>query len=233
MQRPLIQNDIIRKAVTMTNTNPSLPIISMGDPAGIGPELCCQLAATLGPEQVQVAGNPAQLEQVALQLGLAVPATIVPIAEVAVQPLAQVNATAGKQAWQAIDRAVDVVLAGQASALVTAPVHKQSLQLAGCPYPGHRTAWGTGGGAHCALWCCRGRLWRSADGHVDARPGAERGPGYLPSISAQCARQPQHGSHCGSRTVVCRGAAARFGTITAPGYAGLESACGRRRLVWR
>ena len=52
-------------------------------------------------------------------------------------PWGQVHAAAGAGAAACITSAVRWVQAGQARALVTAPVHKEALAAAGVPYPGH------------------------------------------------------------------------------------------------
>jgi 4-hydroxythreonine-4-phosphate dehydrogenase len=52
-------------------------------------------------------------------------------------PFGQVSRTAGLAAAAAIRAAVVLVQRGQAAALVTAPIHKEALALAGEPYPGH------------------------------------------------------------------------------------------------
>jgi 4-hydroxythreonine-4-phosphate dehydrogenase len=52
-------------------------------------------------------------------------------------PWGQVHAEAGAAAARCIEAAVGEVMAGRASALLTAPVHKEALAAAGVPYPGH------------------------------------------------------------------------------------------------
>ncbi len=52
-------------------------------------------------------------------------------------PFGRVSRAAGLAAAAAIRAAVVLVQRGQASALVTAPIHKEALALAGEPYPGH------------------------------------------------------------------------------------------------
>jgi 4-hydroxythreonine-4-phosphate dehydrogenase len=52
-------------------------------------------------------------------------------------PFGQVSRVAGIAAALAIRAAVALVQRGQAAALVTAPIHKEALALAGEPYPGH------------------------------------------------------------------------------------------------
>src|SRR5205814_8515069 len=49
----------------------------------------------------------------------------------------EIRAEYGRVALDAIDAAVDAVMRGECSALVTAPIHKQAIALAGSPHPGH------------------------------------------------------------------------------------------------
>jgi 4-hydroxythreonine-4-phosphate dehydrogenase len=52
-------------------------------------------------------------------------------------PVGQVSAAAGKAAVEYVLRACDLALAGQAAALVTAPLNKSAMHLAGFNYAGH------------------------------------------------------------------------------------------------
>jgi len=148
----------------------SLPIaLSMGDPAGIGPEIIVKAwqrllarAATMGthPLPLWVAGSAAvfadlmaahapeqQMEvvasaQEALTLWRQNPrnqALVLVDVGVSEQGLLPgcVSAVAGQLAGRAIAIAAEACLAGQARALVTAPIHKVAFELAGYPYPGH------------------------------------------------------------------------------------------------
>ena len=49
----------------------------------------------------------------------------------------EISAEYGRVALDAIDAAVDAIESGECSALVTAPIHKQSIALAGAQHPGH------------------------------------------------------------------------------------------------
>jgi 4-hydroxythreonine-4-phosphate dehydrogenase len=62
------------------------------------------------------------------------PAPATPLHEL---PFGQVQRAAGLAAAAAIRAAVTLVQAGLGSAIVTAPIHKEALALAGEPYPGH------------------------------------------------------------------------------------------------
>jgi len=48
-----------------------------------------------------------------------------------------IDAIYGRVALDSIDAALRAIEAGECSALVTAPIHKQSIALAGSPFPGH------------------------------------------------------------------------------------------------
>jgi 4-hydroxythreonine-4-phosphate dehydrogenase len=48
-----------------------------------------------------------------------------------------VSATAGRAAYDFLCRAIELTRAGQADAIVTAPLHKEGLHAAGLLYPGH------------------------------------------------------------------------------------------------
>ncbi|HEY0160257.1 MAG TPA: 4-hydroxythreonine-4-phosphate dehydrogenase PdxA [Thermoanaerobaculia bacterium] len=49
----------------------------------------------------------------------------------------EISAEYGQVALDAIDAAIGAIERGECSALVTAPIHKQAIALAGSPYPGH------------------------------------------------------------------------------------------------
>jgi 4-hydroxythreonine-4-phosphate dehydrogenase len=51
--------------------------------------------------------------------------------------LGRVSATAGNAAFEAVKRAIELALAGSIDAVVTAPINKEALQLAGHRFPGH------------------------------------------------------------------------------------------------
>lgn len=52
-------------------------------------------------------------------------------------PFAQVDGRAGKAAYEYIEKAVGYALKAQIHAIVTAPLNKEALNLGGCHYPGH------------------------------------------------------------------------------------------------
>ena len=137
-------------------------VISAGDPAGIGPEIVWKAclrqpqwarrallvghwASLLRAQSIFPAAQDWRLEPVALQSDPMPDAPdrvirVIPIApEIAIDqvPLGQTSAAAGHIAAAAIQVAAHACLMGHAGALVTAPIHKQSLHQAGLKTPGH------------------------------------------------------------------------------------------------
>jgi len=132
---------------------PPAVAISMGDPAGIGPEIIAKLAqqrpdtallvvGDLGVMKraaacvaeaigVREAADPTDLEPGAvnvMQVGAPLPPDVVP---------GRVDARAGAAAYAYVQRAIDLALAGAIGGVVTAPLAKEAMALAGIAYPGH------------------------------------------------------------------------------------------------
>ncbi len=126
--------------------------ITLGDPAGIGPEIILKAAARMrgNPDiELVVVAPHACLEAAARSTGGAIadawnggaatrgfavealPAPATPIR------IGEVSAEAGAVAYASIARAVELVLQGQADAIVTAPISKEAMNLAGYPFSGH------------------------------------------------------------------------------------------------
>ncbi|MGE0708787.1 MAG: 4-hydroxythreonine-4-phosphate dehydrogenase PdxA [Planctomycetota bacterium] len=115
--------------------------ISWGDPAGIGPEVVLKALAEWEGEAV-VLGDAARLREAAQRLGLPPLRAEVQEPEACRVPAevlfeGRASAAAGRSAAAAVRAGADLVARGEASALVTAPLNKEALGLAGEPYPGH------------------------------------------------------------------------------------------------
>lgn len=128
--------------------------ITMGDPAGIGPEIVAKLFAEGLPAPGIVVGDEAAMRRAVALVGAALtvrgidhpreaecsPGTMevlragTPAGDV---PYGVVDARAGASAHAAIQRAIDGALDGSLRAIVTAPIHKEALRAAGIAYPGH------------------------------------------------------------------------------------------------
>ena len=128
--------------------------ITMGDPAGIGPEIIAKLFAEGRPASAVVVGDAGILRRAVALLGLslevveietAAQATggagrieVVPVGSLPLDlPFGRIDARAGAAAFAYISRAIDEVQAGRASAIVTAPINKAAMNAAGIDYPGH------------------------------------------------------------------------------------------------
>jgi 4-hydroxythreonine-4-phosphate dehydrogenase len=155
-------------STSTTRPEPAEPLpiaITMGDPAGIGPEIIAKAfrdapALTRG---CFVAGDVASMRRAAawavkpgeLPLPVAVierssDALDLPRACIAVlqvvdpgpQPVCvgRISAAAGRMAAESVVWAAEAALRGEVAAMVTAPLHKEALSAAGAPhdaYPGH------------------------------------------------------------------------------------------------
>jgi 4-phospho-D-threonate 3-dehydrogenase / 4-phospho-D-erythronate 3-dehydrogenase len=130
--------------------------ITMGDPAGIGPEIIVKACHRLEPRiaagelRLLVVGHRSALTTAARLLAEPhdlpetqpdaawPPLALLPAGEEqAPIPLGAVSAEAGRFAYLAIERAVVLALAGRIDAIVTAPLNKEALNLAGYHYAGH------------------------------------------------------------------------------------------------
>ncbi len=137
--------------------------LTMGDACGIGPEiiakywqshgadsarhllvvgdLCVMLRAVswMPPQlrpQVVALSSPAQAREMALGcIGVWTPPGLPE--DLLTAPLGQVDVRAGRAAAACIREAVRLAQTGEVAGIVTAPLHKEALSLAGEPYPGH------------------------------------------------------------------------------------------------
>ena len=135
--------------------------ITIGDPAGIGPETIAKAYAQ-APELTQgtfVVGDLACLRRGTQAAAGSLPplaiAVIADLSELAAVPprcipllqvgppltdlprIGAVSAAAGRLAAEAVTWAARAALRGEIAALATAPLHKEALAAAGVPFPGH------------------------------------------------------------------------------------------------
>jgi 4-hydroxythreonine-4-phosphate dehydrogenase len=140
----------------------TLPIaITMGDPSGIGPEIIVKAFAE-APELVKncfVVGDVAVLRRAAGFVGSTIKIDAILESQIGIKPayslirvlqiheyitnispsfeVGKISAESGKAAADAVVWAARAALKGQISALVTAPLNKEALALAGVAFPGH------------------------------------------------------------------------------------------------
>ena len=136
--------------------SPNSPLgITMGDPAGIGPEIVAKAFGRGGAGRSVMLGDPGVMQDAfrdhAPELRLVVikhPSAldeldentvgIIATSELsALPPLGRVNAQAGQAAFSAIREGIAFARGGDLAGLVTAPIHKEALAAAGVPFPGH------------------------------------------------------------------------------------------------
>lgn len=117
--------------------------ITMGDPCGVGPEIAVRALAEMSPadrDQTRIYGNLTTLESARSALGIDIDlAPFVVDLPIEGAPLAwgQLSAVAGDAAFRFIEKAVRDAEAGAIGCIVTAPINKEALNLAGHHYDGH------------------------------------------------------------------------------------------------
>ncbi len=122
--------------------------LTMGDPAGIGPEITAKLMESGAAETCVVMGDAAAFGGFDIGHKINVisdPAdfsagrfNLLQTSEsgIAIET-GKISGPAGQAAFDAIAKAVDLAMAGKIKAIVTAPIHKESLATAGYSFPGH------------------------------------------------------------------------------------------------
>jgi 4-hydroxythreonine-4-phosphate dehydrogenase len=117
--------------------------ITMGDPAGVGPEIAVKAAAEMSVEELgntRIYGNLATLEKareaVGAELDLDRLVVDLPV-EGGPLPWGKLDRRGGDAAFRFIERAVRDAEAGHIGCIVTAPINKEALNLAGHHYDGH------------------------------------------------------------------------------------------------
>jgi 4-hydroxythreonine-4-phosphate dehydrogenase len=134
--------------------------LTMGDPAGVGPELCLRaIEESLElKECIPVVFGDGSVVKRLTEAGLRGPeCQVITLQEwdrrkeAVREPLlvdcaaidgrtvksGEVSAACGKAAMEYIQRSIEAAMNGRLDGVVTAPVHKEALHLAGVPFPGH------------------------------------------------------------------------------------------------
>ena len=116
--------------------------ITMGDPAGVGPEVVMKALARAEPYSFcrpLVIGDRKRLDKAGAITG-ARPANLECIDLGLVDeslPFGKVSAAAGEAAYRYIEHAVKLALAREIDAICTAPINKEAMNAAGHRFPGH------------------------------------------------------------------------------------------------
>ena len=134
--------------------------ITIGDPAGVGPEVVAAALANGGMAQVSrplVIGDRTVLERAARTMGVALNlravnqpgeasfaddgVDLIDLGNVPADlQVGQVQGAAGRAAFAYIERATVLALAGEVDAIATAPINKEALKLGGVPHLDHTGA---------------------------------------------------------------------------------------------
>ena len=131
--------------------------VTMGDPAGVGPEIIARTFADPGfgeEGRAFVVGEPGIMARAVQLLGL--PLRVNPVSEpeeaafepgtidvLAVGelpedlPFGELDARAGDAAFRYVETATGLAKDGRVDAVATAPLNKEAMHLAGHKYPGH------------------------------------------------------------------------------------------------
>jgi 4-hydroxythreonine-4-phosphate dehydrogenase len=132
--------------------------LTMGDPAGIGPEIIVKAWADKEMQQqarflvigdaavirnalvvARIAGNVRAVQSVGAALFGAGALDVLDLHNVDTQSLVvgEVQPQAGQAAYEAVVRAAELAMAGEIDAVVTPPLNKEAMNLAGQHYDGH------------------------------------------------------------------------------------------------
>ena len=121
--------------------------ITLGDPSGIGPEIVCKALASMSPEEqsnVLLIGNQDVISRAnaLIQGGLDFSREGIQIANVKSKNISSIQDGAisvggGHAAYNYVAHAVNLAIRGDIDAIVTAPLNKAALHLAGYPFNGH------------------------------------------------------------------------------------------------
>ncbi|HEY5000096.1 MAG TPA: 4-hydroxythreonine-4-phosphate dehydrogenase PdxA, partial [Usitatibacter sp.] len=126
-----------------------LVVLTAGEPAGIGPDLCALLAREKFPGRLVIAGDPRVIAQRAQARGIPfdVPAyrgresapavSVLDIPARAPVVPGRLDAANASHVMAILDRAIDGCMGGEFDAMVTAPVQKSVINDAGIAFTGH------------------------------------------------------------------------------------------------
>jgi 4-hydroxythreonine-4-phosphate dehydrogenase len=130
--------------------------ITMGDPAGVGPEVCLRALASEEVARIctpVIFGDASVLRACAAKTGLPFDAAVILEKDIAaatrpgvcdlgvIAPDAftpgTISAATGHAAFTYVNRAIDAALAGSIAAITTGPLNKEAMHMAGFHFPGH------------------------------------------------------------------------------------------------
>lgn len=138
-------------------------VLTAGEPAGIGPDLCIQLAQKEQKDEIIIIADPDLLTQRANELGVTVDVQEVDLQQAA-KPVPKgvlrylpvklrkpvkagvLNISNAQYVLDCLTKAMQLCLDGKCAALVTGPVHKGIINDAGIAFSGHTEFFAEGSG---------------------------------------------------------------------------------------
>ena len=112
----------------------------MGDPAGIGPELCLQLFGASAPHldcELTIFGSNDILAKAADATGHPRIDSSLDFGPVPNCTPGTISSETGAASYLYLAKAIEATMAGEFDGIVTCPINKAALSLAGIPHPGH------------------------------------------------------------------------------------------------
>ncbi len=136
---------------------PPLVAVTLGDPAGVGPEIIAKTFADhrfYEENRAVVVGDESILDKAINLLDLTLKLNVIsrpdegdfgpgvldliPVSELPEDlPFGKLDARAGAAAFEYVKRATEFALEGEVEAVCTAPLNKEAMHLGGYEYPGH------------------------------------------------------------------------------------------------
>jgi len=113
--------------------------VTMGDPAGIGPEVLLRSVSSgmaAGRAELVVVGSARAMSAWAERIGVELPSEIIDVGDAPAEP-GRPTAEGARAAVESVRRAADMCLAGDVRAVVTAPVSKAAISSLGDEFVGH------------------------------------------------------------------------------------------------
>jgi 4-hydroxythreonine-4-phosphate dehydrogenase len=114
--------------------------VTMGDPAGIGPEITAGALADFPPHKADIViiGDAARLRQAAELVGVQGNLNVRQTGDSTDHlPFGEVSAAAGRASANYVETAVELALRGEVDGIVTAPIQKEAWHAAGVRYADH------------------------------------------------------------------------------------------------
>ena len=116
--------------------------VTLGDPAGVGPEIVAKSLPSLNRKQLVLIGNEDNFKRVLSDLSLEERSTqgyrFVNVSGGKVE-YGRVQKAAGRIAVRSIEKAVELAMDGEVDSIATGPINKESIIMAGSKYIDHTT----------------------------------------------------------------------------------------------